>query len=61
MIKLSPNRISRENFDQSAQNEVCFSEEQKHIWEKMIRIKRLKKDNHFQKKSLLRKTTMRLN
>ena len=61
MIKLSPNRLLKKDFDKSAQNEVCFSEEQKHIWEKMIRIERLKKDNHFQKTSLLRKTTMRLN
>ena len=61
MIKLSPNRIPKENFDKSAQNEIWFSEEQKHIWKKMIRIEKLKKDNHNQKKSLLRKTTLRLN
>lgn len=40
--------------------EVCFNEEQKHLWSKMIRIEKLKKETS-ERKTLVLRNSMRKN
>ena len=41
--------------------EVCFNEEQKHLWTKMIQIEKLKKETSERKTLILRGSTRRIN
>ena len=60
-MKHSAHRSAQPEFSEAVKVEVCFNEEQKHIWNKMIRIEKIKKECSEQKTFLLRKTTIRLN
>ena len=60
-MKHSAHRIPQPEFNEAIKIEVYLNEEQKYIWNKMIRIEKIKKDFDTQKSLLLRKTTIRLN
>ena len=60
-MKYSAHRLTQPEFNEVIKHEVCLNEEQKHIWNKMIRIEKIKKESIEQKTFLLRKTTIRLN
>ena len=60
-MKHSAHRLVQPEFNETVKFEAFLNEEQKYIWNKMIRIEKLKKDNNTQKTLLLRKTTIRLN
>jgi len=60
-MKHSAHRLVQPEFSEAVKHEVCLNEEQKYIWNKMIRIEKIKKETSEQKTLLLRKTTIRLN
>lgn len=50
-----------QKFSETIKLETCFSEEQKHIWNNMIKIEKIKKENTLQKHSVLRRTARMTN
>lgn len=50
-----------QKFSETVKLEACFSEEQKHIWNNMVRIEKIKKETTLQKHSILRQTARSTN